>query len=193
MKQLDIFHELDLHDTLIKAQKTCAYSVLKMLKVIDNDVVIAGGAPRDWLFDRQAKDIDVYLRGINGESNFDFANRISQALDNSRVEDVTSTNEYVLNMNNGVLGVFNVHSCYLPVQVIRCDRAPLGMLATFHCSLSKAFALPSGIDNNLSISGNWEFDLSRKYHMNMIKKDFDPKYISKIQQKFPNFTQVFEQ
>lgn len=192
MKQLDMFEELQRQDLILTSQKTCAYAALKRLKVVDSQAIVAGGAPRDWLFDRQAKDLDIYVQGIAGETNWQFEERIALALE-SKVVDITSTNDYLTNLDNGVIGVFDVLDCYMPIQVIRCDRAPLSMLDTFHCSLSRVYAMPSGADNSLYLTGNWEFNLGKQYKMNMVKKNFDPKYIAKIRAKFPDFTEVYAQ
>jgi hypothetical protein len=192
MKQLDFIEEFAMYDSVITGQKTCAWSALHLLKVVDSNAVVAGGAPRDWLLGLQAKDLDIYVQGLKNESNYDFAQRIQIALE-SEIEDVTSTNDYVLNLDNGVIGVFNVKGCYMPIQVIRCDRQAVSMLSTFHCSLSRAYACRTGLDNNLLVTGNWEFELGQKYKMNMVIKNFDPKYIDKISTRFPEYTLVYEQ
>lgn len=43
-------------------QKREGKELLDKLRVVDPFVMIAGGAPRDWYFDRSAKDLDIYLR-----------------------------------------------------------------------------------------------------------------------------------
>lgn len=191
MNQLDLFYELQRYDSITNSQKVCAAVALCILQKINRETIIAGGAPRDWLFDRHAKDIDIYIQSDKGESNWEFEKVISNALA-SRVVDITTTSDYLANLDNGVLGVFDIKDCYMPIQVIRGDRPPLTMLDTFHCSLSRAYARLAS-DNKLVVQGNWEFQLSREYKMNMIKKKFDPKYIAKIREKFPDFTEVYEQ
>lgn len=34
----------------------------RIYKYIDSDAIVAGGAPRNWLFNKEANDIDLYLR-----------------------------------------------------------------------------------------------------------------------------------
>lgn len=49
-------------------QQIYAFEVAEILKTfVDKDVVLAGGAPRDWLVGREANDIDVWLRSYNIE------------------------------------------------------------------------------------------------------------------------------
>ena len=46
---------------MIEHQKTVAKSVLKKLQTLDLYAVLAGGACRDWLLDKEATDLDFYL------------------------------------------------------------------------------------------------------------------------------------
>lgn len=46
----------------IKYQKKIALEVLNKLQAYDSNVILAGGAPRDWMFGKPAKDLDVYLK-----------------------------------------------------------------------------------------------------------------------------------
>lgn len=52
---------------MIKEQQNVADSILKKLSAIDENVILAGGAPRDWYFNHTATDLDFYLKG-NGWS-----------------------------------------------------------------------------------------------------------------------------
>lgn len=46
---------------MIEHQKTVAKSVLKKLQALDLYAVLAGGACRDWLLDKDATDLDFYM------------------------------------------------------------------------------------------------------------------------------------
>ena len=46
---------------MIEHQKAVAKSVLKKLQTLDLYVVLAGGACRDWVLDKEATDLDFYL------------------------------------------------------------------------------------------------------------------------------------
>lgn len=48
----------------IQKQKKLAFSVLEKLKELGFFAVVAGGAPRDWFFNRPAKDIDIFVQNI---------------------------------------------------------------------------------------------------------------------------------
>ena len=45
----------------IQKQKQIADYLLSMLDIIDPFCILAGGAPRDWFFNREATDLDIYL------------------------------------------------------------------------------------------------------------------------------------
>lgn len=45
----------------IETQKTLADDLLGKLGVISPYVMLAGGAPRDWYFEKEAQDLDIYL------------------------------------------------------------------------------------------------------------------------------------
>jgi hypothetical protein len=184
----------------IEAQKACANAVLNMLHMVDPDSCILGGAPRDWALNNIAKDLDVYIRGYHNEPRESVMARVSQALElqSNEIEDVTKDSYYMHSLDNGVLGVFNVKNCFMPIQIILCDRLPIDMIDTFHGSLSKAYYIRgynwSYLDNptDYELDTNIEFDISKQFKVHLIKKTDDPQYIKKIQAKYPDFTPVYE-
>ena len=50
----------------IQTQQEVSFKVLQALRNIDSEVIIAGGAPRNWLEGKLANDIDCYLRWHGG-------------------------------------------------------------------------------------------------------------------------------
>lgn len=46
---------------IIEQQKSIADEVLKKLTALDPNAILAGGAPRDWAFNKSANDLDIYL------------------------------------------------------------------------------------------------------------------------------------
>lgn len=45
----------------IKSQKETANSIYERLRLADPHCILAGGAPRDWYFNKEAKDLDFYF------------------------------------------------------------------------------------------------------------------------------------
>jgi hypothetical protein len=195
----DFMDNLSLVKT-IESQKTCANAALNLLHMVDPDSCLLGGAPRDWALGKVAKDLDVYLRPFPMESKDSTIARITQALslEHNEIEDVTNDSYYMQSKDNGVLGVLNVKNCFMPIQIVLCDRAPLEMLYTFHCSLSQAYYVRDhGWDYPLNsdayrLETTMEFDIGKQFQVNLIKKNSDPRYIAKIQAKYPNYTPVYE-
>ena len=105
---------------------------------------------------------------------------------------------YINSLDNGVVAVFNVKNCFMPIQIILCDRLPIEMLHAFHGSLSKASYtrgyywdyLTNPTDYELDTSV--EFDISKQFKVHLVRKTDDPKYIAKVKAKYPNFTTVYE-
>jgi len=190
----------EMKNKTIESQKSCAHAALNMLHMVDPDSCILGGAPRDWALGNPAKDLDVYLRGYPNESRDSIKARVSQALELQidELEDVTKDSYYMHSLDNGVLGVLNVKNCFMPIQIVICDRLPIDMLDTFHGSLSQAYYVRGYRWNYLNNSDDYEldtsmeFDISKQFKVHLIKKNDDPKYIAKIQSKYPEFTPVYE-
>lgn len=48
----------------ITAQKAIAGTILERLKLIDPYCLLAGGAPRDWFYNKPANDLDFYFVSV---------------------------------------------------------------------------------------------------------------------------------
>ena len=172
--------------TKVEEQKEYALKILERLSIIDPDIVIGGGAPRDWHFGRLAKDFDIYVQGKTFEDYLSVGNRIEKL--GIKLKDVTASSpEYTGKSDNGVLGVYNVVNLYHPVQIIVCDRFPSQMVNTFMTSISKIYMTKYG--NTYKDS---TFDIGKEYNCIFIEENADPKYINKILQKFPNMQPIYQ-
>ena len=184
----------------IESQMNCANAVLRMLHMVDPGSCILGGAPRDWALGNPAKDLDVYVQGYPYEPRSSILDRVSQSLElqSNEIEDVTNDSYYMHSKDNGVLGVLNIKNCAMPIQIVICDRDPIRMLDTFHGSLSKVSYVRSPFwhyltnNDDFNLNTSIEFDISKQFKVHLIKKSDDPRYISKVQQKYPKFTPVYE-
>lgn len=76
----------------ITKQKKVAIQALDQLSIFDEDVLVAGGAPRDWFLGKLASDIDIYIES-NSVSNQ--INIISQ-LDNLgfKIVEIKDTSDF---------------------------------------------------------------------------------------------------
>lgn len=184
--------KLDMLDRINK-QQTCAATALRLLNRAGFNAVILGGAPRDWLHDRLAKDLDIYIQyDQSKEQLFSVMNKIESALylEPYELVDITSQCDYVRNIENGVTHVLNVLNLAMPIQIILCDREPMKMLEVFHGSLSQAYATHEV--SGLNVKGSKVFELGKRFKVHFIKKEDDPKYIQKVTEKYPDYMPVFE-
>lgn len=54
----------------IDYQKNIAKEVLHKLEIIDPSCILAGGAPRNWFFNKEANDLDFYIHGKFNEQRW---------------------------------------------------------------------------------------------------------------------------
>ena len=184
--KLDMLYE-------IERQQTCASTALRLLKQNGLDAVILGGAPRDWLHDRPAKDLDIY---IELKTDFSFMATIeliekALCLEPYELQDITTQSDYLRNKENGVKHVFNVLNLAMPAQIILCDRAPMEMLKVFHGSLSQAYAEYSKA-LGFRVEGTKVFELCKRFGIHLVKKDDDQRYITKVADKYPTYKTIYE-
>jgi len=62
---------------LVREQKRAALDILRAVRIIDPRAVVAGGAARNWYFQRPARDIDIYIQQVQNK-NEDVVLRSSQ-------------------------------------------------------------------------------------------------------------------
>lgn len=84
----------------IQVQKEIALYLLDRLRVIDSDVFLAGGAVRDWYFNKPAKDLDIYINTHEG-SDYRQTKLIVERLLGSTVEQLgrEDSEKYASNPN----------------------------------------------------------------------------------------------
>lgn len=177
----------------IEKQQNCGKTALRLLKQIGLHPLILGGAPRDWLHDRPAKDLDIYIQ-IEPYQFMSVIEKIEEALylEPYEIQDITSQSDYLRNKDNGVLHVLNILNLAVPMQIILCDREPMKMLELFHGSLSQAFADITILDGSLVVKGSKVFELGKRFNTHFIKKGDDLRYIQKVADKYPDYHIAFE-
>lgn len=171
----------------VKLQKDYAKFLLNKLSLLDPDVMVAGGAPRDWDDNKPAKDLDIYIQGIKGESTWSLAYRVNRILIELDIQ--MRRNEdpnYVDYTNkNGVAAVYNLSNVAVPTQLIICDMYQHEMINLFDCSLSMLWMSDSGF-----IHKKPEYTVSRKYKTYFLKTTADNEYKERIRSKFPDYKEV---
>lgn len=120
---------------------TNAFEILDKIKIIDPHAVIAGGAARDWYFGNDARDIDIYYRGIKGLS---CPGRVSQlaVLGFDGVKHLTGGEEYNDAMNS-FLWAYEWRGDDIVVNFIAVTCFPENVIDEFTCNICQAYAAPS--------------------------------------------------
>lgn len=62
----------------INKQKKVAVQALDQLSIFDEDVLVAGGAPRDWFLGKVASDIDIYIESNSVRNQRDVISQLDE-------------------------------------------------------------------------------------------------------------------
>lgn len=172
----------------IEEQKKIASEILDKLFIIDPYAIVAGGAPRDWYFGKEANDIDVFLY-INNKYTTDIRDKLIERLGFSlqKVGDTAELKALGYHTNPNILSVYNVLGYGTPVQLILMnaptwdcviDQFPLSICKAWYKSEKKGVVIHK------------DFQDSVKYGVlfktNELYANAD-KYLMKIRSRFPGY------
>ena len=167
----------------IAAQRLCAVEILEKLSLTDPSAVLAGGAVRDWRFNSPAKDLDFYLRTPNHNTiqlQTDFLSTIGFI----SIE-IVEANDPIYQHMNDILRVYQAdYEEYRCNIMIMSDK-------TFNCwygfsnSLCECFMKKDGV---FCYTANFERSLLEKTVFVKTGYTLHHPHISKMMQKFPDFT-----
>ena len=198
---------------MIEHQKTVAKSVLKKLQTLDLYAVLAGGACRDWLLDKEATDLDFYLYynpnyhasslkevlvGLFGDINITEVERKSNEWYDNLDEDnrksleknVLSNHGFRYTSDKSISNVFEFKIDDVKCQIIfKNDLVYAEKLVGDFCfDICQAYSL--NIDE---IKTTPEFDKAVKHKAIRITGEFYSQkdaYIKKIKSKFPDYLHI---
>ena len=168
----------------IEDQKKIADEILDKLYVLDPYAIVAGGAPRDWYFNKEANDIDVFFylsKNYTCEVIDKLLSRLG--LDMERLGPEEFPKGYQLNPN--IYQVFNVKGYSTPVQLILLNSPTWeAAVPQFPLSICKAWYKngKSGYDRDFLISVSHGVI----YTTNELYANGNA-YLEKIYKRFPNF------
>jgi hypothetical protein len=179
---------------LIKQQKQLADTILQKLEAADPDAICAGGAPRDWFFDKPARDIDIFM--YQG-SEYCTMNNIGRKLKACGF-DVSmkgfSADEFtaVYQKNPDIRAVYNVNcsdgtTTTTPVQIIVMKKSTYSLLDSFPLSICKVWYKDGYVntttDFDITVASNVMFRTCKGYANS-------DEYIQKVQVKYPEFCKI---
>ena len=166
----------------IEEQKKVADEVLDLIYDLDPFAIVAGGAPRDWYFEKEATDIDVFFY-VSDRYNSSTKEKLMQrlGLNITRLGGESLPKGYQLNPN-----IYSVYECLdyeIPVQfIMMMDEVWRSAVPNFPMSICKAWY------KDHRIGYDTDFKISVKH--NVVYKTNDlyadgQSYIQKIRGKFP--------
>lgn len=166
----------------VSEQRKVADLIMAKLVAIDPEVILAGGAPRDWFFGNEATDFDFYVHAPAFRTSWEFKKQL-EAIGLEIDKSLPPPEDY--ENNPDLFMVYNISGFGVPVQVmVMKERVGQQTIDKFGLSLSKIY-----YKDGVTIS-SWEFKTgSRQKVMWKCGQIFGnhEKYIEKIKGKFPDF------
>src|SRR5258706_15192247 len=169
----------------INQQKEITNEVMEQIFPIDLYSIVAGGAPRDWYFHREASDIDIFLHRPDLQTSWSFVETFkSIGLSVSQLGS-NLTNHRIYAKNMLIDKVFECEYKKLKFQFINMkEKTFTSVVPQFPLTICKAWY------KNGEINTYPDFDATVKNNVivkvNDLYADGD-KYIEKIRNKFPYF------
>ena len=171
----------EINSLQLQIEKQTAQIVLNTLCTIDKNCILAGGAPRDWYFNKPATDLDFFVYIPNSISDNTIIDLISNLF---VIDEIKNNNAYMPYIKNPNLRfVFQIGGYGVPVQIMVMNFKTDFVLDSFPLSISK-IAWKDGVlypseDFKLALKYNAIFQTSQGYANNT-------KYFNKILSKFPD-------
>ena len=170
----------------IEEQKKIADEVLDRLYVLDPYAIVAGGAPRDWYFEKEANDIDVFFY-LPKRYTCDVRDKLMDKLgfDMERIGPEEDGFSEGYKINPHIYAVYNVKGYSTPVQLIQMNSPTWdSVIPQFPLSICKAFY------KNGKIRQDKDFQISVKHKVIYKTNDLYANgnaYLEKILKRFPDY------
>ena len=172
------------NENLIKKQQAVADRALVMSYLIDPFAIVAGGAPRDWYFNKPAKDIDLFF-SVKDHVQIHIINEMLKIagfeVDSSKAADDLPD---WYNHNPNIRAVFNAQIDDVDVQLILVKDSPFKVVNQFPLSICKAWY------KNGQIQTDKDFNITVK-HKSIFKTNTlyaqGNAYLKKVLDKFKDF------
>ena len=155
----------------------------KLLALLEDDLVdplVAGGAPRDWFFDRLSNDIDIFIR--NDEESFKAIHeRLKRVPLLQRLSIKTTDQLPESYRSDNIDGVITFHFEFKTFQIICLKSNVEDFIAGFPCSICQISY------KDFVLRPRTEFMSSVRRQYLQFNDNASPPYISKIRSYFPNW------
>lgn len=169
------------NDETIKIQKEIAKSILKDLEVIDPNCILAGGAPRDWFFNKPANDLDYYIHVDELQRKF-IGDRLARLGYKGAVK--LGHKDPTYKSLKTLKEVWEFEHMGQRVQVmVMSESTYTSVLSHFNLDTSKAWW------KGYSVRYEPEFILAHMFKLLMVDGDEPPKsaYVDKMTARYPDY------
>lgn len=158
----------------IENQKKIADEIMVRLSIIDDNVILAGGAPRDWSFTKPASDLDFYIRKSND------LNLLSKILPSGVMLAVDGTGYEPL--LDSIVNVYRTNYKGMSVDVVIMPPDTVDYIDHFTNNLCKIYY------KNGQLHSTKEFEQALVFKTMDIKLPIHlAKHIKKMMLKFPDY------
>ena len=163
-------------------QQSIASGLFQILSIIYPDIILAGGAPRDWWFDRPASDLDFYAHGVS------LSTLPTIALAGNNLKLCTDVYGDVAE-EMGVDKTYNFIYKNTPVQLMNVNKPvdPDKLINSMSTGLSKSW-----FDKDMRHHRSAEFNFCILTKQIVIKPNTYKPHLDKIKGKFPGWTMISE-
>ena len=171
------------NNPFITKQRNLAGKVLETLSIADPFAALAGGAVRDWRFNTTATDLDFYLRAPN-HNTISLQEDLLKEAGFISVEVVEADDPTYKNMNN-IVRVFQANYEDQKCNIMIMEEKSFNWWYDFSNSLCECFMRKGGV---CCYTADFERSLLEKTIFVKAGYTLHHPHISKMMQKFPDFT-----
>jgi hypothetical protein len=165
-------------------QQKVADKILSILEGLDPTCIVAGGAPRDWLHGKDAKDIDIFMHMREDLSQSRIINMIERLGLFVRPVPLGKVDEINYRTNPDIRIVIDVQYEDVPIQIIIVNKPTYSVVNSFAFNICKVWY------KNKEIHTTPEYRYATANKVLIRTGDIfrsSEAYTSRIRAKFPNY------
>lgn len=172
----------------IEQQKSVALEILHKLEITDPNCILAGGAPREWWFGKEANDLDFYV----------YWGEHTTCGEDKRRLDLLGLKGYRLMDRNPLAELYGSIKELRRVWEIDYKGEKIQIMVmscpTFNCVINRFGCSVSKIWWKGRLQPTTEFLVSHHMKVNIIKDDYNAKesYVKKMAKRYPDYEEYYE-
>lgn len=166
-------------------QRSVAKDLLSQISIVDPSAILAGGAVRDWYLGTPAKDLDIYVRCPNHQTDTDKIDLLSKiGMDTINPLSKNSAANYA--SLPGLLSVFEGYYGGLKVNIMFMNTYSYGerIIEDFDCSICECFM---NKDGEYFYSNNFFKTIESKIIFVNARYTGNEQHVIKMAERFPEY------